>query len=87
MKLLILIVGCVAVSEAIVCTPQLCGMVKSAPLQCKGSVIKGGGFCGCTDACAKVNFILHSELSLKDKNANINILYCKMKCFHKINYI
>lgn len=49
-------------SEALVCTPELCGMIKAAPLQCKGSIIKGGGFCGCTDACAKVcsDFWWHS---------------------------
>lgn len=54
MKLIVLIFGCFAASEALVCTPELCGMIKAAPLQCKGSIIKGGGFCGCTDACAKV---------------------------------
>lgn len=54
MKLIVLIFGCFAASKALVCTPELCGMIKAAPLQCKGSIIKGGGFCGCTDACAKV---------------------------------
>uniref|UniRef100_K1RFK3 Thyroglobulin type-1 domain-containing protein n=1 Tax=Magallana gigas TaxID=29159 RepID=K1RFK3_MAGGI len=53
MKLIVLIFGCFAASKALVCTPELCGMIKAAPLQCKGSIIKGGGFCGCTDACAK----------------------------------
>ncbi|XP_061169694.1 nidogen-2-like [Saccostrea echinata] len=53
MWLLVLILGYISVSEAIVCTPQLCENIKIAPLQCKGSIIKGGGFCGCTDACAK----------------------------------
>ncbi|XP_064603922.1 uncharacterized protein LOC135469254 [Liolophura sinensis] len=41
------------VSKAIVCTPMLCEGVEQEPLNCAGSVIKGGGFCGCTDICAK----------------------------------
>ncbi|KAJ8298680.1 hypothetical protein KUTeg_022740 [Tegillarca granosa] len=43
-----------AVSSAIVCTPELCQNVKQEPLNCQGSIIQKGGFCGCTDACAKV---------------------------------
>lgn len=54
MMLFVLILGYFAVGEALVCTPQLCEMVKNTPLQCKGSIVKGGGFCGCTDSCAKV---------------------------------
>ncbi|XP_067656019.1 venom protein 302-like [Haliotis asinina] len=41
-------------ANAIVCVPELCSQVKQTPLNCAGSVIKGGGFCGCSDACAKV---------------------------------
>ncbi|XP_067655753.1 uncharacterized protein [Haliotis asinina] len=39
---------------AIVCTPDICDGVEKTPLTCPGSVIEGGGFCGCTDSCAKV---------------------------------
>ncbi|XP_067655754.1 thyroglobulin-like [Haliotis asinina] len=39
---------------AIVCTPDMCDGVEKTPLTCPGSVIEGGGFCGCTDSCAKV---------------------------------
>ncbi|XP_046368042.2 uncharacterized protein LOC124143203 isoform X1 [Haliotis rufescens] len=41
-------------ANAIVCIPELCEGVKQVPLNCAGSVIKGGGFCSCTDVCAKV---------------------------------
>ncbi|XP_046551920.1 nidogen-2-like [Haliotis rubra] len=41
-------------ANAGVCLPELCAQVKQAPLNCAGSVIKGGGFCGCTDVCAKM---------------------------------
>ncbi|XP_005097263.1 uncharacterized protein LOC101852621 [Aplysia californica] len=44
----------VAVASAIVCTPDFCQGVKQQVLDCKGGVIKNGGFCGCTDICAKV---------------------------------
>jgi len=51
-----IILACVAVSvaSAIVCTPDMCNGVKQEVLNCKGSVIKNGGFCGCTDVCARV---------------------------------
>ncbi|XP_071105014.1 saxiphilin-like isoform X2 [Haliotis cracherodii] len=41
-------------ANAIVCIPELCEGVKQVPLNCAGSVIKGGGFCGCSDVCAKM---------------------------------
>ncbi|XP_067930819.1 uncharacterized protein [Watersipora subatra] len=42
-------------SHAIVCTPMLCENVEQPELNCQGEVIKGGGFCGCTDVCAGVD--------------------------------
>merc|ERR1711874_118680 len=44
----------VAVTSAIVCTPDICQGVTQTALNCKGGVIKNGGFCGCTDICARV---------------------------------
>lgn len=44
----------VVTAGAYVCTPDMCVGVEQANLTCPGSVIKGGGFCGCTDTCAKV---------------------------------
>merc|ERR1712136_486085 len=41
-------------SSAIVCTPELCEGVTQPLLSCQGGIIKQGGFCGCTDVCAKV---------------------------------
>ncbi|KAL3856152.1 hypothetical protein ACJMK2_010940 [Sinanodonta woodiana] len=44
-----------AVGHAIVCTTELCQLMGvQSEIHCKGSIIKGGGFCGCSDACAKV---------------------------------
>ncbi|GFO01800.1 cystine knot toxin [Plakobranchus ocellatus] len=45
----------IKLSLAIVCPPNVCDNVQQQPLDCKGGVIKGGGFCGCTDICAKVH--------------------------------
>jgi len=39
-------------SMAMVCLPEMCDNVKQPLLDCKGGVVKGGGFCGCTDVCA-----------------------------------
>ncbi|XP_071105012.1 uncharacterized protein [Haliotis cracherodii] len=44
----------VVTAGAYVCTPDMCVGIEKASLTCPGSVIKGGGFCGCTDSCAKV---------------------------------
>lgn len=50
-----LVLAALSAAEAIVCTPDLCkSLASKEPLECKGSVIKNGGFCGCNDACAKV---------------------------------
>ncbi|XP_069133888.1 insulin-like growth factor-binding protein 2 [Argopecten irradians] len=55
MLAVVVLVASLGYVSAIVCTPELCqGVDKDAPLNCAGSVIKNGGFCGCTDACAKV---------------------------------
>ncbi|XP_041366769.1 uncharacterized protein LOC121381512 isoform X1 [Gigantopelta aegis] len=55
MKYFILFAAILVVGDTIVCLPELCASLKSnKPLVCKGSVIKNGGYCGCTDACAKV---------------------------------
>ncbi|KAK3580812.1 hypothetical protein CHS0354_025157 [Potamilus streckersoni] len=44
-----------AVGNAIVCTTELCQLMGvQTEIHCKGSIIRGGGFCGCSDACAKV---------------------------------
>ncbi|XP_046551921.1 nidogen-2-like [Haliotis rubra] len=40
-------------ANAIICIPGLCAYVKQVPLKCTGSIVKGGGFCGCVDICAK----------------------------------
>lgn len=45
----------VAGSWAIVCTPEMCAGVEQEKLNCQGEVIKGGGFCGCSDVCAGVS--------------------------------
>lgn len=37
-----------------VCPPDVCDNVQKTPLNCAGGIIKGGGFCGCTDTCALV---------------------------------
>ncbi|KAK7099527.1 uncharacterized protein [Littorina saxatilis] len=41
-------------SSAIVCLPEMCDSVKQPLLDCQGGVVKNGGFCGCTDVCAKI---------------------------------
>ncbi|KAK6167416.1 hypothetical protein SNE40_021450 [Patella caerulea] len=51
---LFILLAVLGVTQAIVCTPFLCAGAKFDATQCKGSIIKNGGFCGCTDACAKV---------------------------------
>lgn len=44
----------IAATSALDCGPETCAVVGlSLPLQCKGSIIKNGGFCGCYDVCAK----------------------------------
>ncbi|OWF52371.1 hypothetical protein KP79_PYT18539 [Mizuhopecten yessoensis] len=36
------------------CGPETCAVVgPSLPLNCKGTIIKNGGYCGCYDVCAK----------------------------------
>ncbi|VDI83982.1 Hypothetical predicted protein, partial [Mytilus galloprovincialis] len=50
---LILICTIFSVGRALVCTPELCKNAVQEPLNCKGSIIKNGGFCGCYDVCAK----------------------------------
>lgn len=42
-------------SLAIVCPPNFCDSVQQPLLDCRGGIIKGGGFCGCTDICARVH--------------------------------
>ncbi|XP_046551911.1 uncharacterized protein LOC124261618 [Haliotis rubra] len=54
----------VVTAGAIVCTPDMCDGVEKTPLTCPGSVIEGGGFCGCTDTCAKVEGDLCQKSSL-----------------------
>ena len=51
---IVVILSLIAVSSAIVCTPELCSNAHKQELNCPGKVIKNGGFCGCTDVCAKV---------------------------------
>ena len=48
----------VGLSSAMVCLPEMCDSVTQPLLNCKGAVIKNGGFCGCTDVCAKVILII-----------------------------
>ncbi|XP_033752478.1 nidogen-2-like [Pecten maximus] len=51
----VVLVASLGYASAIVCTPELCqGVDRDTPLNCAGSVIKNGGFCGCSDICAKV---------------------------------
>ncbi|OWF52373.1 uncharacterized protein LOC110447855 [Mizuhopecten yessoensis] len=51
----VVLVVTVGYASALVCTPELCkGIDRDTPLHCAGSVIKNGGFCGCSDTCAKV---------------------------------
>lgn len=51
----VVLIATVGYASAIVCTPLLCqGVDRDTPLNCPGSIIKNGGFCGCSDACAKV---------------------------------
>ncbi|GFS11284.1 cystine knot toxin [Elysia marginata] len=45
----------IKLSLAIVCPPNFCDGVKQPLLDCKGGIINGGGFCGCTDICARVH--------------------------------
>lgn len=54
MLALLVVATLVGTSAAIVCTPLLCEGASQPVLHCPGGTIKGGGFCGCTDACAKV---------------------------------
>merc|ERR1712244_13334 len=51
---LLLATVAIASASAIVCTPDMCNGVTQEVLNCKGNVIKNGGFCGCTDVCARV---------------------------------
>nr|KAG5691956.1 hypothetical protein BaRGS_011347 [Batillaria attramentaria] len=44
-------------ASAIVCLPEMCESVTQHLLDCKGGIIKNGGFCGCTDVCAKVKLM------------------------------
>ncbi|KAK3746541.1 hypothetical protein RRG08_007599 [Elysia crispata] len=53
-RYILLVCLLIQVSRAIVCTKQLCDGVQQPPLNCAGNIIKNGGFCGCTDVCAKV---------------------------------
>ena len=48
----------VKLSSAIVCTPELCSGATQPLLDCQGGIIKNGGFCGCTDVCAKVRWFV-----------------------------
>ncbi|XP_033752479.1 nidogen-2-like [Pecten maximus] len=44
----------IGAASALECGPETCAVVGlSLPLNCKGTVIKNGGFCGCYDVCAK----------------------------------
>lgn len=53
--MILVVAALVEVTSALVCTPMLCEEMTEQPvLNCQGGIIKGGGFCGCTDACAKV---------------------------------
>ncbi|KAL5014122.1 hypothetical protein ScPMuIL_008392 [Solemya velum] len=51
---IVLLVAFVAVANAMVCLPNACDGVARVEMNCRGSVIKNGGFCGCTDLCAKI---------------------------------
>lgn len=54
MLALIVLSASIAVACALVCTPEICEGITQPILTCKGGIIKGGGFCHCTDVCAKV---------------------------------
>ncbi|GFR71677.1 equistatin-like [Elysia marginata] len=42
-----------ASSAFIQCTEDICDDAEQPPLHCKGGIIMNGGWCGCTDVCAK----------------------------------
>ena len=77
----------VGYTTAIVCTPQLCESIQqnAKPLECKGAVVKGGGFCGCGDACAKVsiehlifvNYVFHYKVHLLVKTKSKRVFGLK----------
>ena len=55
MLFLAILAASLVASNAIVCFHGICDDIKKPdPLQCAGTVIKNGGFCGCYDVCAKV---------------------------------
>ncbi|ESO86071.1 hypothetical protein LOTGIDRAFT_235647 [Lottia gigantea] len=54
MLFVVVLLAAIASTQAIVCAPFLCNGATFDATQCKGGVIKDGGFCRCTDACAKV---------------------------------
>ncbi|XP_060084426.1 insulin-like growth factor-binding protein 2 [Ylistrum balloti] len=55
LPVIVVLVASLGYASAIVCTPELCkGVDRETPLNCAGSIIRNGGFCGCSDVCAKV---------------------------------
>ena len=55
MLYLSILVACLAATNAMVCFKGICDDIKKPDaLQCSGGIIKNGGFCGCSDVCAKV---------------------------------
>lgn len=54
MLMLFCLAVAVGVSNAIVCLPNMCQMVRCAAVtaeNCNGVVKTNGGFCGCCDSC------------------------------------
>ena len=73
---LIVLLSVLGVGNCIVCIPQLCANAVQEPLNCPGSIVEKGGFCGCTDVCAKVSrvFVLvQSNLYVKATQVNLKM--------------
>ena len=56
----------VAYASALVCSPDVCQLVRCAAVtedSCNGKVVQNGGYCGCCDACvmeiSKKQFFTH----------------------------